>query len=91
MTKHRLQFDFSEEALRQLDELKDTAGVATRADLIRHALRWLQWTLTETQKNKATLLVEKNGQVREVVLPFLTGSETRPYEEPEPEVVGKRA
>ena len=77
MTKHRLQFDFSEEALKQLDELKDAAGVGTRAELIRQALRLLQWTLTETQDNKATILVERDGKVREIVFPFMPSSRER--------------
>jgi hypothetical protein len=72
--KHRLQFDFSDEALDQLDQLKDAVGVATRADLIRHALRILQWTVLETRDNDATILLEKNGKLREVVFPFMTKS-----------------
>ena len=71
MTKHRLQFDFSEEALKQLDELKDAAGLGTRAELIRQALRLLQWTLTETKDNNATILVERDGKMREIVFPFM--------------------
>ena len=87
MTKHRLQFDFSEEGLKkQLDTLKDAIGANTRAELIRQALRLLRWTLMETQENKATILVEKNGSQREVVFPFMTNpgqatSEGYPKEE----------
>jgi len=71
MSKHRLQFDFTEEALKQLDDLKDAVGLGTRAELIRQALRLMQWTLTETRDKNATILVEKEGKVREVVFPFL--------------------
>jgi len=72
MSKHRLQFDFSEEGLQQLDKLKDSAGLTTRAELIRQALRLLQWTLTETQDNNASILLEKDGKLREVVFPFMS-------------------
>jgi len=69
MQKHRLQLDFSEEALKDLELLKETTGMPNRAEVIRQALRLLQWTLNET-KNDATILIEKNGKQREVVFPF---------------------
>ena len=72
MAKHRLQFDFSDESLKELDGLREATGLTNRAELIRQALRFLQWTLTETQENAATLLLEKNGKLREVVFPFWT-------------------
>lgn len=68
--KKRLQFDFSEEGLRELDELQEITGLPTRAELIRHALRLLQWTIEETSSKGATLLLEKDGRIREVVFPF---------------------
>ena len=67
---HRLQLDFSADALRDLDELREETGLPTRAELIRQALRLLQWTVTETQTKNATILVEKEGKLREVVFPF---------------------
>jgi hypothetical protein len=68
--KKRLQFDFTEEGLRELDELQEATGLPTRAELIRHALRLLQWTIEETANKGATLLLEKEGRIREVVFPF---------------------
>ena len=70
--KHRLQFNLNEDALRELDTLREETGLPTRAELIRHALKFLQWTLEETKKKDATLLIEKNGKAREVVFPFWT-------------------
>lgn len=70
MNKKRLQFDFTEEALQELDALQQATGLSTRAELIRHALRFLQWGLDQTQEQGATLLVEKAGRMREVVFPF---------------------
>jgi len=81
MAKHRLQFDFSEEALEDLDNLREVTGLQTRAELIRHALRFLQWTLDETKKNDATLLLEKNGKLREVVFPFWSRTQKKEPEE----------
>jgi len=77
--RRRLQFDFTEEALQELDDLQRKTGLATRAELIRHALRFLQWTVEETYESGGTLLVEKNGRLREVVFPFWN---TRRPEEP---------
>ena len=74
MEKRRLQFDFAPEALEELDELQRQTGFSSRADLIRHALRLFQWAVSEIRNNDATLLIEKNGQVREVVFPFFGGS-----------------
>jgi Arc/MetJ-type ribon-helix-helix transcriptional regulator len=70
MEKRRLQFDFTEEAVKELDDLQKLTGFPTRAELIRHALRFLQWTVRETVTDRATLLIEKNGKVRQIVFPF---------------------
>lgn len=72
MAKTRLQFDFTEDALNELDELKSATGATNRAEVIRQSLRLLQWTVEQTQDEKATVLVEKNGRQREVIFPFLS-------------------
>jgi metal-responsive CopG/Arc/MetJ family transcriptional regulator len=72
MAKTRLQFDFTEDALSELDELKSATGAPNRAEVIRQALRLLQWTIEQTQDEKATVLVEKNGRQREVIFPYLS-------------------
>lgn len=72
MAKHRLQFDFNEDALKELDELRQVTNLPNRAELIRQALRFLQWAYTETQKKDASILLEKDGKLREVVFPFWT-------------------
>lgn len=87
MPKHRLQLDFSPNGLKELDELREETGLPTRAELIRQALRLLQWTVTETQRKNATLLLEKDGRLREVVFPFW-GTSTRQEPAPAPEKQG---
>lgn len=72
MAKTRLQFDFTEDALSELDELKGATGAANRAEVIRQSLRLLQWTIEQTRDENATVLVEKNGRQREVIFPFLS-------------------
>ncbi len=71
MVKLRLQFDFDERAVKELDELREATALPNRAELIRQALRFLQWTLDETRKG-STLLLERGGNLREVIFPFWT-------------------
>lgn len=69
MEKQRLQFDFTHEAVSELDRLVSEGQFSSRAELIRHSLRFLQWTLEATSEG-ATLLLERDGKLREVVFPF---------------------
>lgn len=78
MTKHRLQFDFTDDALNELDKLRELTGLPNRAELIRHALRFFQWMLNETREKKASVLLEKDGKLREIVLPFWILGDSRP-------------
>ena len=73
MAKHRLQFDFDDVAIKEIDALREATALPNRAELIRQALRFLQWTLEETKRG-ATLLIEKDGKLREVIFPFWTVS-----------------
>jgi hypothetical protein len=68
--KMRVQFDFPPDALNQLDQLRDETQVSSRADVVRYALRVLQWVLSEL-RNGSKILVERNGQTQQIVFPFL--------------------
>ena len=70
MSKHRLQLDFTSKALDDLDALRDSTELPNRAEVIRQALRLLQWTLDETHHGGGKLLLERDGSVREVIFPF---------------------
>jgi metal-responsive CopG/Arc/MetJ family transcriptional regulator len=74
MAKNRLQFDFTDGALQELDELKSATGASNRAEVIRRALQMLQWTVEQVRDEKATVIVEKNGRQREVIFPFLSSA-----------------
>lgn len=69
MAKQRLQFDFDEAVLKEVDALREATALPNRAELVRHALRFLQWALDETKKGE-TLLIEKDGHVRQIIFPF---------------------
>jgi len=75
MEKKKLQFDFTEEAVVELDELQELTRLPTRVEAIRHALRFLRWAVDET-RNGGTLCIEREGKIREVI-PFWQ-SATRP-------------
>lgn len=68
--KKRIQFDFTEGVLEEIEQMQKATGLSTRAELIRHALRFLQWIVEEVRDKKSTLLIERDGVVREVVFPF---------------------
>ena len=76
MAKTRLQFDFSDESLGELDALKEATGASNRAEVIRRALQMLQWTIEQVRDEDATVIVEKNGRQREVIFPFLSSAKT---------------
>ena len=53
-TKHRVQFDFSDDALKRLDSLAEQIDVSTRAEVLRHALR-VYWWLVQRAKQREDL------------------------------------
>ena len=75
MDKKKLQFDFTEDAVEELDQLRQMTHLQTRVDVIRHALRFLRWAVDETT-NGGNLCMERDGKLREVI-PFWS-SVTRP-------------
>lgn len=71
MPMKRLQFDITDEDLRELDELRETARFSTRAELFRHALALLRWTFEKTTQEGGTLVLkDRNGESHNVVFPI---------------------
>ena len=68
--KKRLQFDFTHQALEELDELRDEMGLTSRVDVIRNALKLLQLAVKARIESNARVLLESQQQTCEVVLPF---------------------
>jgi len=71
MADTRVQFDFTEAALNELDALKEELGVKTRAEVVRYALRLMQWLIQQITNGGRILVERKNGEVQSVVFPFL--------------------
>jgi exopolyphosphatase/pppGpp-phosphohydrolase len=68
---YRVQFDFDPDAMVVMETVKKQINVKTRADVIRYALRILQWTVQQLADG-GKIIVEKNGVREQVVFPFLT-------------------
>jgi Ribbon-helix-helix protein, copG family len=60
--KERVQLDFSHEALERLDEIKEISGAATRAEVMRQALRLYEWFIKETTPNSTISIVDEEGK-----------------------------
>jgi hypothetical protein len=61
--KVRLQFDFTKEALRRLDETKEKLGLSTRALVVRNALRLYQWFVNEIDPESTIQITNPKGEV----------------------------
>jgi hypothetical protein len=70
MTTKRLQLDVDPRLVREIDQLQRAMCSPSRAELIRSALKLLQWFFREV-KEGGTFIVEKNGQQYVVAFPFL--------------------
>ena len=49
--KQRIQFDFSPEALKRLDDLKEKTDAATKAEVVRNALKLYEWFVSQVDPN----------------------------------------
>lgn len=68
----RLNFEFSEEQIKDLKELQEKAGCATMKELFNSAMSLLDWAVTEVEDGNEILSVnEENQYQRVLVAPFL--------------------
>jgi hypothetical protein len=67
--KIRLQFDFTQEAYDELNELQKATSAPTKAETVRFALRALQWIVEELDRG-ARIIVKRNEHTQEAVFPF---------------------
>lgn len=67
--KHRVQLDFSEEALEGLDTLKDELHSASRTEVLRRALALLHYA-AKAEKEGGSLVIELKDGTKETVRLF---------------------
>ena len=65
-SSRRVNVNFSEDAYRSLEELAARRGV-TVSDLVREAINLEKW-VDDTTRGGGRILVERDGQIREVVM-----------------------
>jgi metal-responsive CopG/Arc/MetJ family transcriptional regulator len=61
--KERLQFDFTSDAIDRLDEIRDLIGAASRAEVIRNALRVYEWLIKDVGDDDTIQVVTKEKKV----------------------------
>ena len=71
MGKTRVQFDFSERALKRLDELTKATGASSRAEAVRHALQWYDWLVRLHEEGATFYAKPKEGGDILQEIPFL--------------------
>ncbi len=70
--KRRVQLDFSENALAELDQLQADVDLPTRAELIKQSLRLFYWMWKEQKRGR--ILVEDENGIRQIMFPYWDGS-----------------
>jgi hypothetical protein len=66
----RIQFEVSEDKLREIDQLRDDMGVSTRTELFNYALTLLKWALREEQLGRVVAsLDESTGKYKQLEIP----------------------
>jgi hypothetical protein len=68
--KYRVQLDFDQQGLDELEALKSELRAGSRADTVRYGLGLLRWAADQLQDG-AKILVEREGNLSGVVFPFL--------------------
>lgn len=68
----RIQFEFSDAAVKELDTLKEILNAKSRGEVVNHALGVLRWLANEKYEKKSKIVLEKNDSSQvEVVFPQL--------------------
>ena len=62
-TKQRIQFDFTPEALKRLEDLKEQVEASTKAEVIRNALKLYEWFVTEVDPEYILEVKDKAGNI----------------------------
>lgn len=67
-----LNFDFTDKAIEQLDDLKKKLGVGNRAEVVRYAQGILNWAVQQAEQGNQVISVNSGaGMVQELSVPPL--------------------
>jgi hypothetical protein len=59
--KQRIQFDFTLESLKRLDNLKEKTEASTKAEVIRNALKLYEWFVMQVDPSSTVEIKDKEG------------------------------
>jgi len=59
--KQRVQFDFSQEALKRLEIMQERLDASTKAEVVRNALKLYEWLTTEVNPDSTIEVKDKEG------------------------------
>lgn len=61
-TKQRIQFDFTPESMKRLENLKEKTDATTKAEVVRNALRLYEWFVTQIDPTSTVEVKDKEGE-----------------------------
>lgn len=68
----KVQFELSEDRVRELESLMRESGTSTKKDFINNALTFLAWAIQERKAGKRIASVdEESKQYKEITMPIL--------------------
>lgn len=60
--KERIQFDFSVDALQRLDTIKQITGATSKAEVVREALKFYEWLVTEVNEGNTVKVFNESNE-----------------------------
>lgn len=60
-SKQRIQFDFTAESMKRLEELKEKTDASTKAEVVRNALKLYEWFVTQIDPNYVVEIKDQEG------------------------------
>ena len=67
----RIQFEFSDDAIKELNALKNRLNVKCRGDVVNHALGVLKWLVNEHDAKSEIFSKKEDGSTAKVEFPEL--------------------
>jgi len=68
----RIQFELSEDRVKELEGMMQQAGIVTRRDLFNNALTLFEWVINEKKAGRIVASIdEANHRYKELVMPSL--------------------
>lgn len=70
MSRKQVVMDFSEDAYTRLEALKDKTNATSKGEVIRNALRLLEWFVEKQEKDQHIYAYEASGVLERMKLTF---------------------